>query len=911
MKKSISVIAAFLCIATLFTSIPLFAVDDPNNYTYYIDDETRHTMRSSDGVDDDVTLYNGYTLSLNRDGNIIYIVAFDNHGKLKMMSFNEDTFELETVSIVNTDEDGRVKVEQFLSGSYFTLNKTVAEIVDAAAEIIYRNEGSYSSVNANDNGALSIGKVQWHANRALSLLKTIVNANPSNALTILGAALYSEIVTAASNAWTSRTVNSTEKSAISALLSTPAGISAQDALALTDITSYVNHGINVGIRSSAALVYFADIENQCGSGGSSRIASSAAIASGSYDKISLLAYHTAALADSVAGRYSARRNTVYTYASELGWETNTDDGLPEFMGSNALSSFAQYYPTLAALYPSKATNANSFINAVMALDCGNSLSFSGATNSYREAYVNTMIKYYLLYEYGYTTVSGAPDTSKKYRSVRNLMNGKSVVFFFEGASNNTESIYSNFNTYHFGAICVVIKLNSSNLPYIAYINQNSTTIPDRVRHLYSKYSMTTVGTVLDGIYDIISVNHDGYIALNVKSDTSAYVPSIRANKTDTSYIGTSSGINIHRRYTNEIVSETSDWSNTIGCFTVGMLGQGSTKFNEYNNFIKAVTGTSANAVTASGDSVVNTPCASAGISMYQDMGIVIVDRFLYKDELAALFGNDATYTSSGGAYGSSASSIVSAITQKTNAHFNSDPSLYDYILSESDTADQSYYSINILPCTNGRITANKTAARKGETVILTVTPAKGYKLKYLYIDGVDILSKTFTVSGNHTVYAIFEEDIITYSLTARVLSYCNTCEISASLEKNGSEAYSFESNDQGWIGQMYDTITFSQIEPGTYDLIIKKRGHLTYSVKGININTNIDMSGKPIVLDVGDINNDSFIDSVDVSLLVYDMGKTSPNIEYDSDLNGDGYCDALDVSVLAFNLLKTPTVEIF
>ncbi len=909
MKKAFSVIAIFLSIAMLFTSTPLFATDEAVDYTYYIDSVTHHTMRSSDKNGDAVTVYNGYTLSLNRDENIIYIVAFDNYGRLKMMSYNEDTYDLQNVSVINTDEDGSVKIQQYLSGSSFTLNKTVAEIVDAAAEIIYRNEGNYSSVNANDNGALSIGKVQWHANRALSLLKTIVNANPSNALNILGSALYSEIITAASNAWTSRTVNSTEKAAISALLSTPAGISAQDALALTDITSYVNHGINIGIRSSAALVYFADIENQCGAGGSSRIASSAAIASGAYDKISLLAYHNAALADSVAGRYSARRNKVYTYAYELGWESSADDSLPDFMGSQALSAFTRYYPTLAALYPSRASSANLFINAVMSLDCSSLYDFSGATESFREAYVNTMIKYYLLYEYGYNTVSGTPDQSKKYRAVRNLMNGKSVVFFFEGASNNTENIYSNTNTYHFGAICVVIKLNSSNLPYIAYVNQNSTTIPDQVRHLYSRYSMTTVGTVLDGLYNIITVNHDGYAALNVKSDSSAYVPSLRANKTDTSYVGTSSGINIHRRYTNEIVSESSDWSNTIGCFTVGMLGGGSFKFNEYNNFIKAVTGASGDAVTVSGTSSVNRDCVSLGLPLYQDMGIVIVDRYLYQDKLATIFGNDATYISSGGVRGKSGIDIANTITKSTSDHFTKDPSLYEYILSQSKSTDTSYYSINLLPCSNGRITANKTSARKGETVILTVTPASGYTLKCLYIDGVEILSKTFTVSGNHTVYAIFEKEIITHSLSAKVLSYCNTCEISARLVKNGITAYTFESNNEGWIGQMYDDVSFSQIEPGTYDLIIKKRGHLTYSLTGINVNKDIDLTNKTIVLDVGDINNDDFIDSVDVSFIVHDIGKTSPNMAYDSDLNGDGFCDALDVSVLAFNLLKISTVE--
>ena len=47
------------------------------------------------------------------------------------------------------------------------------EIAAEAAKIIFANEGNYASVNADDNGAVSVGKVQWHGNRALSLLKKI------------------------------------------------------------------------------------------------------------------------------------------------------------------------------------------------------------------------------------------------------------------------------------------------------------------------------------------------------------------------------------------------------------------------------------------------------------------------------------------------------------------------------------------------------------------------------------------------------------------------------------------------------------------------------------------------------------------------------------------------------------------
>ena len=59
------------------------------------------------------------------------------------------------------------------------------DIVKAAADVIRPNEGDYSSVNPNDNGAVSIGWIQWHAGRALSLMRTIVDMDRAKAKELL------------------------------------------------------------------------------------------------------------------------------------------------------------------------------------------------------------------------------------------------------------------------------------------------------------------------------------------------------------------------------------------------------------------------------------------------------------------------------------------------------------------------------------------------------------------------------------------------------------------------------------------------------------------------------------------------------------------------------------------------------
>ncbi len=204
-------------------------------------------------------------------------------------------------------------------------DRDISEILEAALQIIYTNEGSYGSVNADDNGAVSVGKLQWHGNRALSLLKTICEANGEQALELLGEDLYNEITTASSSAWSSRTVNSTEKAAISSLLLTTEGQAAQDELAAANVTNYIEHGIKLGIVNGDALVYFADLENNGGSGASARIAKSAAAAQGSYAEVTLLSLYNATLEDSVMGKttYLRRRYVTYTYCRDLGWTTAT------------------------------------------------------------------------------------------------------------------------------------------------------------------------------------------------------------------------------------------------------------------------------------------------------------------------------------------------------------------------------------------------------------------------------------------------------------------------------------------------------------------------------------------------------------------------------------------------------------
>ena len=136
------------------------------------------------------------------------------------------------------------------------------EIAKRGCTIIFANEGNYDSVNANDNGALSIGKVQWHGNRAKSLLFAICNANTNQGNQTLGSTLYNEVKS--SKDWSKRIVTQSEATKISTLLQTTTGKKIQDEQALSDVLTYVNKGISYGLTNAEALIYFADGVNQYG-----------------------------------------------------------------------------------------------------------------------------------------------------------------------------------------------------------------------------------------------------------------------------------------------------------------------------------------------------------------------------------------------------------------------------------------------------------------------------------------------------------------------------------------------------------------------------------------------------------------------------------------------------------------------
>lgn len=193
------------------------------------------------------------------------------------------------------------------------------ETVKKASEIIFANEGGYSSVNADDNGAVSVGRIQWHGNRALSLLKKICTAlGETRAVAALGKSLFTEITVQSS--WSTRTVNASEASALVALLSTDVSKAVQDEQTEADVTSYIVHVANLGVEEENAQIFMADIENQGGAGASARIIKAA-------EGKDLDSLYLAAKSDRVFSRHKPRRDRVYTKLTGHAFGEEAYDGI--------------------------------------------------------------------------------------------------------------------------------------------------------------------------------------------------------------------------------------------------------------------------------------------------------------------------------------------------------------------------------------------------------------------------------------------------------------------------------------------------------------------------------------------------------------------------------------------------------
>ena len=149
---------------------------------------------------------------------------------------------------------------------------------------------------------------------------------------------------------------------------------------------------------------------------------------------------------------------------------------------------------IVALIPTFMSVEAEAISGVDSLTCAGFIS-----NSTRQNYIDVMMKYYI-------------NNNSSLQST--LSSGKSVVFMFEGGSDNYDSYkyVDSAGSTRLQAVCIVVQLDSSGKAKIVFYSENCSSIPDDANWSTPGYESSGSTTILDGIYSFQTVNHNGNYA---------------------------------------------------------------------------------------------------------------------------------------------------------------------------------------------------------------------------------------------------------------------------------------------------------------------------------------------------------------------------------------------------------------
>ena len=147
------------------------------------------------------------------------------------------------------------------------------------------------------------------------------------------------------------------------------------------------------------------------------------------------------------------------------------------------------------------------------------------------------------------------------------------------------------------------------------------------------------------------------------------------------------------------------------------------------------------------------------------------------------------------------------------------------------------------------------------------------------------------------------------SVSGTIKSYNPNNATTIKLMQGGKEKYKTTIGATTGSGQEEQNFSFPAVAAGTYDLVVTKPGHLTYTIKNVVVgDTPLDLTKhtnaaiRTITLLAGDVNGDGSITESDVSVirLAANINKatSTPGVNKLADVNGDGSVTESDVSVV-------------
>ena len=149
------------------------------------------------------------------------------------------------------------------------------------------------------------------------------------------------------------------------------------------------------------------------------------------------------------------------------------------------------------------------------------------------------------------------------------------------------------------------------------------------------------------------------------------------------------------------------------------------------------------------------------------------------------------------------------------------------------------------------------------------------------------------------------------AVSGKITSYNPNNATTIQLMQGGKEQYKTTIAATNGSGQKEQDFSFDTVAAGTYDLVVTKDAHLTYTVKNVVVGDGpldlTTMTGKAyqtITLLCGDINGDGSINEDDVSIIRYANNINKSTADADNklaDINGDGSVNEDDVSIVRYS----------
>ena len=147
------------------------------------------------------------------------------------------------------------------------------------------------------------------------------------------------------------------------------------------------------------------------------------------------------------------------------------------------------------------------------------------------------------------------------------------------------------------------------------------------------------------------------------------------------------------------------------------------------------------------------------------------------------------------------------------------------------------------------------------------------------------------------------------TVSGKLTSYNPNNPTTVELRQGGKVKYTATIAKTTGSGQVPQDFSFNAVAAGTYDLVVTKDGHLTYTVKGVvvgdgphDLTKHSNAAISMITLLCGDIVKNGYIDFADYQELLspanYGKKTTDTGVNALADLNGNGYIDFADYQIL-------------